>query len=141
MNSTIITRNIQRLGEKFLDQVNYVDIDYRGFLEDGSFPTITEGAVMVNMLKLWLMSTKGDYYRKPLLGGFFDDVQQYELSSDGAVALGAALESAINENFPTVTIISKKVDPDLAGHGWRIQLVVKDSISGIISSLNTSVDQ
>lgn len=140
MSSSIISRNIQRLGQKFLEKVNYVDIDYRGFLDDNAFPTITAGNVLVNNLKLWLMSTKGDYYRRYSMGGFFDDIHKYSMSDDGAAVLTNDLRSAILANFTNIEIINLSVTPDLMQRFWRVQIIARDTITGILATLSTEVE-
>ena len=96
MTPSIIAKNLKKLGEKFISTVNYKDIDYRGYLGQGVIgtdqfgaplvgdlsPTIQLGAVITNNLKLWLMSNKGDYYRRADTGGFFDNIRKYPLTDE-----------------------------------------------------------
>lgn len=159
---SIITRNIERLGQKFLSQVNYLDIDYRGKTEDPPAglldfaamdqreiesyknypytPTIKEGAVLVNNLKLWLMSSSGDYYRRAGFGGFLDNIHQYPLSSKNAEELRTNLLQAVEAQFATIEVIHLMVEADIANRGWRLQIIVKDTISGIIGAFNTLLE-
>lgn len=163
--SSIITRNIERLGQKFLSQVNYLDIDYRGKPEESAealvttidlaaisrqeieayknypyTPTIREGAVLVNDLKLWLMSTTGDYYRRLDFGGFLDNIHQYPLSNKNADTLRSSLLQAVETQFPSVEVIHLSVEADIENRGWRLQIIIKDKISGIIGAFNTLLE-
>ena len=137
--ASIIQRNIVQLGQKFLKDVNYQDIDYRGFVSASADPTVQSGQVLVNDLKIWIQSSKGDYYRRFSMGGFFDDVQKYPLNDDGASLLTANLKAAIKDNFPTIEILQLQVSPNYRGRAWTLQLVVRDTITGAIAPVNTSV--
>jgi len=138
--STLLDRSIAKLGSKFIKDIKYVDIDYRGFINDFADPTISAGSVMINDLKLWVQSSQGDYYRRPTMGGFFDTIRKYPLSPIGANQLNQELRSAINQNFETIEIMSLDVTPDLENRGWRLQLVVRDTTTGVIAPLITGVD-
>jgi len=137
--SSIIQRNIQQLGQKFLKNNNYLDIDYRGFVSESHDPTIESGQVLINDLKIWIQSTKGDYYRRFSMGGFFDTIQQYPLNNEGAISLSSALKSAISANFSTITILTLQVTPNYQNRAWVLQLVVRDNITGAIAPVTTSV--
>jgi hypothetical protein len=140
MRSTLLDRSIAELGSKFIKDIKYVDIDYRGFITEFADPTISAGAVMVNDLKLWVQSSQGDYYRRPTMGGFFDTIQKYSFSSIGANQLNQDLRSAINQNFETIEIMNLEVTPDIENRGWKLQLIVRDTTTGIIAPLVTGVD-
>lgn len=139
MASTIITRNIKKLGDKFLSQVNYVDIDYRGQNPAGDV-TITAGAVLVNDLKLWLISSQGDYYRRKDHGGFLDNIHEYVLNETGANTLKSNLLSALAEQFTTIEVVALTVDPDIEQRVWKIQLVIRDTVTGIVAAFDSLLE-
>jgi len=138
--STLLDRSIAKLGSKFIKDIKYVDIDYRGFITEFADPTISAGAVMINDLKLWVQSSQGDYYRRPTMGGFFDTIRKYPLSLIGANQLNQDLRSAINQNFETIEIMNLEVTPDMENRGWKLQLIVRDTTTGVIAPLVTGVD-
>lgn len=138
--STLLDRSIAKLGSKFIKDIKYVDIDYRGFITEFADPTISAGAVMINDLKLWVQSSQGDYYRRPTMGGFFDTIRKYPLSPIGANQLNQDLRSAINQNFETIEIMNLEVTPDMENRGWKLQLIVRDTTTGVIAPLVTGVD-
>ncbi len=140
MNAPIIERNTTALGQKFFANVKYVDIDYRGFIDADTPPTITAGSVIVNNLKLWLQSSVGDYYRRVKKGGFFDsNLQQYPLNDQGALLLKTSLIGAIQSQFNGINILGMVVTPDFKRRGWKIKIVVQDMITGILASLATGL--
>ena len=137
--ASIIQRNINQLGQKFLKDVNYMDIDYRGFITADADPTLQSGQVLINDLKLWIQSSKADYYRRVSMGGFFDTIRQYTLSDDGGRDLSSDLKAAIIRNFPTVEILDLQVTPDVKRRAWKLQLTVRDKITGAIAPVSTGV--
>ncbi len=138
--STLLDRSIAKLGSKFIKDIKYVDIDYRGFINEFADPTISAGSVMINDLKLWVQSSQGDYYRRPSMGGFFDTIRKYPLSPIGANQLSQDLRSAIDQNFESIEIMNLDVFPDMENRGWKLQLVVRDTTTGVIAPLITGVD-
>jgi len=138
--STLLDRSIAKLGSKFIKDIKYVDIDYRGFINEFADPTISAGSVMINDLKLWVQSSQGDYYRRPSMGGFFDTIRKYPLSPIGANQLSQDLRSAIDQNFEPIEIMNLDVFPDMENRGWKLQLVVRDTTTGVIAPLITGVD-
>lgn len=137
---SIIERNISKLGEKFLENIDYVDLDYRGYISETEDPVINGGQVLVNDLKLWLQSAKGDYYRRWEMGGYFDDnLKEFPLSEDGAETLKADLTQTINQQFPTVEILDMDVQPNYTRRGWKIRMVVRDSLTGAMAPFETGV--
>lgn len=154
MTPSIIAKNIKKLGAKFIAAVNYVDIDYRGYLgkgvvgvdRDGNHifgdlpSTIRLGVVITNNLKLWLMSTRGDYYRRVDTGGFFDNIRRYPLTEDTVEVLTNDLSAAITSDFPEIEILALFITPDIVNRGWKIQLTVKDTITGVVAVLDSTMD-
>mgnify|MGYP003563291916 CR=1 FL=1 len=138
--SSIISRNIDQLGKKFIDNVRYEDIDYRGFVPDNGDPTLEAGYVLVNDLKLWLQSTRGDYYRRWGFGGPLDDLRDYSLTEQGASDLRASLLQGISTHFKTIEVQVLEVHPNVAQRLWRISMIVKDTISGLLAHLDNEFD-
>ena len=138
--SSILSRNIAKLGTKFLDGIRYIDIDYRGFINEFADPTVELGDALVNDLKLWIQSSQGDYYRRPTMGGFFDTIRKYPLTSAGADQLASDLKGAITKNFTSITIIELNIIPDIANRGWRLRMAIKDTITGIMTPLTTTIE-
>jgi hypothetical protein len=138
--ASIIQRNIVQLGQKFLKNNNYLDVDYRGFIGATVDPTLQSGQVLINDLKIWIQSSKGDYYRRYSMGGFFDTMQRYTLNEDGAAKMTVDLKAAIGANFPTISILELLVAPNYNQRSWALQLIVKDNLTGTIAPVVTSVD-
>jgi hypothetical protein len=138
---SIMARNIAQLGQKFTENIQYEDLDYRGYLGAGTNPTLRGGAVMVNDLKLWLQSSVGDYYRRPQMGGFLDTaIHQYPLTTDGAAALTASLASAVKRQFPTINLLDLSITPDAPNRRWVMKAIIQDALTGVLAPLVTAAD-
>lgn len=136
----IIQRNIQKLGKKFLENIEYEDLDYRGFLGETQSPTLRAGAVLVNDLKLWIQSSQGDYYRRWSMGGYFDqNLRKFPLSEDGASELQGDLQASIEKQFPSIEILDIKVSPLMQRRGWQVKMVVRDRYTGVMAPLEAGV--
>lgn len=138
--ASIIERNIKKMGNKFLENIEYEDVDYRGFLDEGQSPTIRSGAVLVNDLKLWLQSSRGDYYRRWSMGGYFDtNLRRFPLSDEGASDLQEDLQSTIEKQFPTIRIIDINVAPLMQRRGWKVRLVIQDKLTGAMAPVEAGI--
>lgn len=138
--ASIVERNIRKLGNKFLENIEYEDLDYRGFLGETATPTIKAGAVIVNDLKLWLQSSQGDYYRQWARGGYFDrNMRAFPLSDEGADSLKDDLLATLNTEFPTIAIIDLHVTPSTQRRGWKIKMVVQDTYTGVMAPLEAGI--
>ena len=138
--ASIVQRNISKLGSKFLENIEYEDLDYRGFLGETKSPTLRAGAVLVNDLKMWLQSSKGDYYRRWNMGGYFDTkARQFPLSQEGAEQLQQDLQATIEKQFPSVEILTISVQAMTQRRAWKIGMVVRDRYTGVIGPLEAGI--
>lgn len=138
--ASIVERNIRKLGNKFLENIEYEDLDYRGFLGETATSTIRAGAVIVNDLKLWLQSSQGDYYRQWSKGGYFDKkMRAFPLSDQGAKDLKEDLQAVLKKQFPTIEIIDLQVTPATQRRGWKIRMVVRDTYTGVMAPLDAGI--
>jgi hypothetical protein len=138
--ASIIKRNIDKLGNKFLENIEYEDLDYRGFLGETRTPTIKAGMVLVNDLKMWLQSSLGDYYRRWSMGGYFDvKARQFPLSDEGAELLQQDLQATIEKQFPTIEVLSISVQALMQRRAWKIAMIVKDKYTGVLGPLEAGI--
>lgn len=78
---------------------------------------------LLNVTKLWLMSSKYDRVRKPDWAGFFDDrLRKYPMTPAGAEQVQTDLAKAINNKIKSVYISDIKATPLLAERGWDVQV-------------------
>jgi hypothetical protein len=138
--ASIVERNIAKLGNKFLENIEYEDLDYRGFLGETKSPTIKDGAVLVNDLKMWLQSSRGDYYRRWTLGGYFDTkARSFPLNDEGAVKLKEDLQLTVEKQFPSVEVINLVVTPIQQRRAWKISMIVRDRYTGVYGPFEAGV--
>ena len=61
---SIVARNVKKLGESLKENINYVDVTYKGINEKSIFNTVIEnGSAILNAYKIWLQSSADDYIR------------------------------------------------------------------------------
>lgn len=95
---------------------------------------------LLNVTKLWLMSSKYDRVRKPDWAGFFDDrLRKYPMTSAGAEQVQTDLAKAIKNKIGSVYISDIKATPLLTERGWDVQVESIDTNTQI-STGNTSED-
>jgi len=137
---SIIERNIAKLGNQFLENIEYEDIDYRGIGVPGDNITLKSGAVLVNDLKLWLQASKGDYYRRWDMGGYFDTkVRTFPLNAEGAERLKEDLRATIEKQFPSVEVLDMTVEALFARRAWKIRIVARDRYTGVLGPLEAGI--
>jgi hypothetical protein len=131
----IIDRNIAKLEQQYLTNLQYIDIDYRGEIPGGGDPTLRGASVIANDYKLWLQSNKADYNRRFQLGGFFDsNLKDYSMDIPGAEALVRDLTQETRTQFPHISILS--IDAIPGNRRWKITVAIKDMTTGQIGVID-----
>lgn len=111
-------------------------------LERGStvdLPIVSYRDSLLNVTKLWLLSSRFDRVRHVDWAGFFDDrCRRYQMSNDGAKQLEDDLIKAINTKIKDVIITDVTAKPLLEERGWDVSVVSTDLTTQI--SLNSIKD-
>lgn len=135
-----IESQADKLGRKFIENVNYEDLDYRGFVPANRNITVRAGDALVNDMKLWLQSTQGDYYRRSTFGGPLDRVHTYPLSDQGAADLRSSILEEARVIFPSVEVKILEVTPKAAERRWIINMLVQDTITNLIGQFSSEFE-
>ena len=119
---SIVARNVKKLGKSLKENINYVDVTYKGINEKSIFNTVIEnGSAILNAYKIWLQSSADDYIRNYNYAGFFDDyLNRYPFDESSIPA------------FPKVRILALDVHCDKVHRGWKLRAVVQDTLTGYI---------
>jgi len=134
MASSLIERNIATLQKTIKENLCYIDITYKGYV-DGEESVIHDGDVLVNEYKMWLQSDKDDYIRRYDDGGFCEgNLNRYPFSPDSEETIAADLVAASNERFPNIEIIGLTVTCEQHKRVWIIKVIIRDKITGIIGN-------
>ena len=129
---SIVARNVKKLGESLKENINYVDVTYKGINEKSIFNTVIEnGSAILNAYKIWLQSSADDYIRNYNYAGFFDDyLNRYPFDESSIPAIKQELISVTEQTFPKVRILTLDVHCDKVPRGWKSRAVVQDTFTG-----------
>lgn len=87
---------------------------------------------LLNVTKLWLLSSKYDRVRHPDWAGFFDDrLRRYPMNDEGAKQVQVDLTNAILEKVKGVYISNVTAKPLLAERGWDVGVTSTDTDTGL----------
>lgn len=87
---------------------------------------------LLNVTKLWLLSSKYDRVRHPDWAGLFDDrLRRYPMNDEGAKQVQVDLTNAILEKVKGVYISNVTAKPLLAERGWDVGVTSADTDTGI----------
>lgn len=96
---------------------------------------------LLNVTKLWLVSSKYDRVRRPDWAGFFDDrLRKYQMTDEGAQQVQKDLASAIKNKIASVYISDIKAKPLLAERGWDVSVESTDLSTQISTATRDSQD-
>ena len=136
---SIISQSLKNLTTQFKASTNYIDLRYAPPTNTSETLEVSGGAVFVNDLELWLQSGEADYMGRDFGGWLDKNIRNYPLTLSGGQQLGSALASAIETAFPTLQLMLLEVTPDVANRGWKILVVVQDTITGFLGKLSTGL--
>lgn len=77
-----------------------------------------------NALRLWLVSFKGDYIRRPDAGGYVTQWLFKPMTEDTRDDIKTAIRVGMDREFsPRIVVNSIKVEPDYVQESWRIEII------------------
>lgn len=113
-------------------------------LEKGSvidIPQIAYRDALLNVVKLWLLSSRWDRVRKPDWAGFFDDrLQRFPMNETGARQLEQELSQTLLDKIKNVVISETTATPKLSDRSWDVGLTALDTQTKIIAKYNADID-
>lgn len=93
---------------------------------------------LLNVTKLWLLSSKYDRVRHPNWAGFFDDrLRKYPMTEQGAKNVVKDLSNEISGKISNVIATNITVSPNLVERGWEVEIESLDTTNQV-STLNSS---
>lgn len=122
---------------------NYVDFSYLGFASSPSlaqiYPFVLKGIDAIkNVIKMYLMSQKGDYGRNIAKGGPLVAIIGKPINDDTQAKIQSLIEDAINQ-FPNIILAQTFIKRDLTGRGWVVSLALTDIYNKFATTLNLSI--
>ena len=125
------------------DVSKYVDVNYLGFQSSLSlalqYPfTLTGVEALKNAIKMYLMSSPGDYGRNLTKGGPLYTVIGKEMNDSSKQNLLKLITKAIN-SYSTVVVQSIDIQQDVMNKRWLIKIFFADTYNKYVSSLGIAV--
>jgi len=118
--------------------IDYKDFYIYGYPYLGSqqdFVLSKEDAI-INNIKFWILSHKGDYGRNFTKGGPLDDAIGKPLNPEWQQIIENRLKDEIKKTYSDLIIQSLSVTPDRLNRVWKIQIIFKDDINKKIIPVN-----
>ena len=115
----------------------YHDIDVFGDENlDGTPKYYFDEEAINNALKLWLSSKKGDFLRRPELGGIVDRLLFKQMSPEQGAKMSFIIQNAINNQFaPTLKLEKLEVNPNYEQRYWEILIQYRNPFSNKTESI------
>ena len=140
MAATVLEQNIKLLASKFSNDKLNIDYNFEGYIPGESFVLTAQNALM-NDLKMWFYSQRGDYYGRLEFGGFFDSVSsRYPLQDATVPKLEDDLKAALANQMPKLDIKYVKAIPDIPARTWRIIISAFDLTTGILADVEANIE-
>lgn len=96
---------------------------------------------LLNVTKLWLLSSRYDRVRQPNWAGFFDDrLRKYPMTTEGARQVVADLGEQIAGKISSVVATSIRAIPKPEERGWEVEIDSMDTTSQV-STMNATKEE
>ena len=126
-----------------VDVSKYIDFNYLGFQSNPSlnllYPFVLTGTTALkNVVKMYLMSQRGDYGRNLAKGGPLFPLIGKEMSDANQKQVTTLIQSAL-AIYTNIIISSINVRADLTNRTWLVSIVFTDTYNKYVDSINLSV--
>lgn len=140
---TIIGARLEELKKKFIDTTEYVDLYFRGIYVDPSTRepriAVKRDKALENIVKMWMLSRRGDFYREPFRGGVLDLLLATPLSEDQRETIAASIRSKFEKDFTLIELKSIFVEIDYELRVWKVRYSVLDILNKRLVDFNVNV--
>jgi hypothetical protein len=128
-----------------VDTTKYVDFNYRGFQSSAAaaeqYPfLLTSIEAIKNVIKMFLMSDRGDYGRNLAKGGPLISAIGKTLNDINETNLIALIKNSLSI-FTNIVVIDIRVNQDLINRAWLVTIRFSDTYNKFVDNINLSVSQ
>lgn len=89
-----------------------------------------------NALSLWLSSKKGDFIKRPELGGIIDRLLFKQMNIETQAKMSFAIQNAINNQFaPALKLEGLQVNPNYEQRFWEVSIKYRNPFSNETESI------
>lgn len=104
-------------------QANYFDYDLFGEIIEGNIKIDYERDALVNSLKLWISSKRGDFVGGKTLGGYVRSAISRPMTETDALDVYQSVKNGLKDDFrPVLEILDLEITPDYEKKRWNIRL-------------------
>jgi len=128
-----------------VDVTKYVDFNYRGFQSSPSlnqqYPfLLTSIDAIKNVIKMYLMSNRGDYGRNLIKGGPLIAAIGKTLNPSNKDTITDMISKAISI-YTNIVVTNILVTPDIENKQWVINIAFSDTYNKFVGDINLSISQ
>ena len=150
MVNSVLIKNIKSLQSSLNENVSYVDLNFRGIVnqtteitdDDGNKKeyveqtvTVKDEACLRDQFRIWLMSASNDFHRNPDNGGFLEKhVVKRPFIDDNCPVIEALLKSEAESKFPNIKVMDVSVSCNHSTRQWMIKVSLLDKKTGLIDN-------
>ncbi len=103
---------------------------------DGTPKYYLEEEAINSAFTAWLGAKRGDFIRRPMLGGLLDTLLFKGLNQRTGSQIAFTIQNAIaNEFIPEITLVDLSVTPDYENRLWKIDIKYKNPFSNQVESI------
>lgn len=129
--SSTLLKNISKLRASLKDEIDYIDVSYKGLDDKGSV-TVYDEKCVIQRYKIWLQSDEYDYIRRPEFGGFLTrHVIKTPLLEGNERLIESQLRAETKSFFPDIILDKVEVKADIPKRAWTIKVSVTDRKTGL----------
>lgn len=146
MASSILLRKINQLEKSVKQNIDYVDLDYRGVYTNevtGNTENIIihQGMPLINSYKIWLQSKSNDFIRKPGYAGWLTEIiHTYPFNPESESVIEQDLAEVSHNLFPGLNILKLKVKCMAPKPEWQVNVIVQDSTTNLVGVSDDEFD-
>jgi len=139
----LILKRVKELRTKFLDQYDYVDLHSLGIYYDKETESneiaVFKDKALINTVKMWMLSKKGDYYREPLRGGVIELLLGSPMTPQRASEIRSQIIDKFRIDFSLVELVQLTIDMDVKLKIWKVKYEVLDIINKKLVNFSVNV--
>jgi len=125
--------------------LGYKDISYKGAYsneyENIRYPFVLRDIDAIkNIIKMYLMSNRGDYGRELTKGGPLISILNKPINDSTEDIIKKTVEDAMAQ-YVNIQVNNISVSRDTVGRGWGIKVDFSDNLNKYITSLNLSIQE
>lgn len=139
--TSMIQRNLKRLEKTLKKNITYIDLNYKGAVQQENNATalaepveLTAGSPVLNAYKMWLQSRSTSYIRNAGFGGYItENIFMYPFTPEYESTIANDIASLTADYWPNIELLSIDVKCMAPKKYWEIKVSVRDKITNLVA--------